>query len=56
MYVSKSVTRLVVLPWVIKKTLLISSVLVTVNTIVHFDVSMEIYHGEFSTSNVGHTR
>ena len=38
------------------KTLLTSSVLVTVNSIVHFDVSMEIYHGEFSPINVGHTR
>ena len=38
------------------KTLLNSSVLVTVNSIVRFDVSREIYHGEFSLGNVGHTR
>ena len=43
MYLSKSVTRLVIL-------------LVTVNSIVHFDVSMEIYHGEVFPGNVGHTR
>ena len=38
------------------KTLLTSSVLVTVNSVVHFDVSMEIYYGEFSPGDVGHTR
>ena len=32
-----------------------NSVLVSVNSIVHFDVSMEIYLGEFSPGNVGHT-
>ena len=29
------------------KILLTSSVFVTVNSVVHFDVSTEIYHGEF---------
>ena len=38
------------------KTLLTSSLLVTVNYIVHFDVFREIYHSEFSTGNVGHKR
>ena len=35
---------------------LTSSVLVTVTSIVHFGISMEIYHGEYSPGNVGHTR
>ena len=38
------------------KSLLTSWVLVTVNSIVHFDVSMETYHAEFFPVHVGHTR